>query len=356
MALSLETKTIGSSREGRPTVDYVGIDVHSRYSEVCWLSESGEVRRRGRVRTSEAGLRKAFGEVASAKVLLESSSESPWVARQLSELGHSVTVVNPRQVRLIAESTLKCDRLDAEILARIGRIDLGLLSPVYQRSSAAQQLRMRLRVRTRLVRSRTALINTVRGLLRSRGIRLGSISSRYFAKRWSTLKVPESLAATAEPLVEMIAEISARIEQVDRELDQTAQSSPLVQRLQTMPGVGPVVSLSFVAWMDRPERFSNSRTVGACLGLRPRVRDSGGRKTRGAITAQGDNEMRRLLVQAAHAALNSRQDSELQRWARSLADRVGRKKAVIALARKIAVVMHRLWTTGEDFKPFPSAR
>ena len=152
----------------------------------------------------------------------------------------------------------------------------------------------------------------------------------------------------------MIGRLSEQIDQLDQELRQMARSSELVQRLQTVPGVGPLVSLSYVAWMDQPDRFNDSRLVGACLGLRPRVRDSGNRQCRGRITREGDAEMRRLLVQAAHAAMHCQKDSKLKRWTEALAQRVGKKKAIVALARKIAVLLHRLWITGERFQPFPN--
>jgi transposase len=134
-----------------------------------------------------------------------------------------------------------------------------------------------------------------------------------------------------------------------------AGADELLVRLQEVPGVGPLVSLAFIGWVDRPERFQCSRDVGACLGLRPQVRDSGERQWRGAITREGDGEMRRLLVQAAHAALNCRQDSALKRWAERLVERIGKRKAVVALARKLAVLLHRLWVTGRCYQPLPQA-
>lgn len=155
--------------------------------------------------------------------------------------------------------------------------------------------------------------------------------------------------------METIAELTARIGQVERELKEEANSDELMIRLQEVPGVGPLVCLAFVAWTDRPERFGRSRDVGACLGLRPKVRDSGDRQRRGPITRQGDPQMRWLLVQAAHASLRSLKDSALKRWAQRLEQRVGKRKAVVALARKIAVLLHRLWITGDSYKPFPTA-
>ncbi len=336
-------------------MEHLGIDVHQKYSEICGVGEQGEVTVRRRLATTESSLRRFFKSRPRCRVILECGPMTPWIYRLIRELGHEVVVVNPRRVRLIAESTLKTDKMDAEVLARIGRLDLGLLRPVYQRSEAAQELRTRLRVRSALVKSRTALINTIRGTLRAQGYRMASSTPRGFVARYLTIQLPESLAAAVDPLVETIAELTQRIDELQAELIEDSRSDELVARLQTVPGVGPLVSLAYVAWMDRSDRFAKSRDVGACLGLRPSLRSSGGREYRGRITREGDKEMRWLLVQAAHAAMHCTKESLLLRWARQLEQRVGKSKAVVALARKIGVLLHRLWITGESFRPFPQA-
>jgi len=334
---------------------HLGIDVHLRSSEVCELSERGKVLDRSRIPTTESGLRSYFGRRNRCRIVMECGASTPWIYRLLRELDHDVVVVDARNIRLIAESTLKCDRVDAEILARLSRFDPALLQPVYQRSYAAQELRTRLKVRQSLVRSRAKLITTIRGSLRAHGYRLGSCATRSFVARWATLEVEESLRQTLEPLVETIAELTDRITVLQRELYAEAKSDELPVRLQEVPGVGPLVALSFVAWVDRPERFATSRAVGASLGLRPILRASGDRAHRGRITRQGDVEMRWLLVQAAHASFLARRDSALRRWAEQLERRVGKAKAAVALARKLAIVMHRMWVTGEGYQPFPKA-
>ncbi len=336
-------------------MEHVGIDVHQKYSELCVVSDRGEIVDQERAPTTEARLRRFFKNRPPSRVLLESGPMTPWVYRLLSELVQEVVVVNPRRVRLIAESTLKTDKADAEVLARIGRLDLGLLRPVYQRTEAAQDLRTRLRVRSALVRSRTALINTVRGLLRAQGYRLAPSTTRTFMTRYGAAKIPKTLTLTIDPLVEMIVGLTQQIDLLHQGLVEQSRADALTTRLQTVPGVGPLVSLAFVGWMDRSQRFQNSRDVGACLGLRPRLRSSGGHEHRGRITREGDSEMRRLLVQAAHCALRSKRDSALKRWAEQLLQRVGKSKTVVALARKIAVLLHHLWVTGGSFRPFPQA-
>ena len=334
---------------------HLGIDVHLKSTEICELSEKGKVLGRARIPTTESGLRIYFGRRRRRRVVMECSGSTPWIFRLLKQLGHDVVVVDPRKIRLIAESTLKCDRVDAEILARLSRFDEALLQPVYQRSYAAQELRTRLKVRQSLVRSRAKLVTTIRGSLRAHGYRLGSCATRSFVARWATLKVEASLGQALDPLVETIAELTDRITALERELHAEAKSDELPVRLQEIPGVGPLVALSFVAWVDRPERFATSRAVGASLGLRPILRASGDRVYQGRITRHGDIEMRWLLVQAAHASFLAKRDSALKRWSEQLERRVGKAKAAVALARKLAVVMHRMWITGEHYRPFPQA-
>jgi transposase len=335
-------------------VRHCGIDVHAKTSELCEVCGNGKVVRRERFSTTRAQLRRRFEGVARMRVVMECGGSTPWIVRLLEALGHEVVVVNPRRVRLIAESTLKCDRVDAEILARLSRLDPELLRPVYQRSFEGQLVRTQLAVRSSLVRARAALINQVRGTLRAHGAAMSSCLARSFVARFECHRPPTELREVLEPLVGAVGELTERIDGLERELVEASRADELLERLQDLPGVGPLVSLAFVAWMDRGERFSRSRDVGACLGLRPRLRDSGGMTRRGAITREGDKDMRWLLVQAAHAALAVRRDSALKRWAESLVSRIGKKRAVVALARKLAVLMHTLWTTGDSYRPFPA--
>ena len=334
---------------------HCGIDVHARTSELCEVSARGKVIRRERMATTQAGFRRRFEGSAKTRLVMECSGSTPWIVRLLTELGHEVVVVNPRRVRLIAESTLKCDRVDAEILARLSRMDPELLRPVYQRSYEGQLLRTRLRLRSSLVQARGALINQVRGTLRAHGAPMSSCTAKGFVARFATHRPADDLREVLEPLVGAIGELTGRIEVLERQLVEESQSDELLERLQEVPGVGPLVSLSFVAWVDRAERFAKSRDVGACLGLRPTLRESGGVTRRGAITREGDNNMRWLLVQAAHAALAVRRDSALKRWAEAVVARVGKKRGIVALARKLGVLLHALWVTGDSYRPFPTA-
>jgi transposase len=284
------------------------------------------------------------------RICIEASGLSPWVARVLTELGHEVIVANAQRVRLIAESSLKNDRVDAETLARLVRMDPALLRPIRHRREETQRLRGMLRVRRSLVNSRTACLNTTKGLLRSFGYRVPGQRPERLARALTTGKVPEPLCGLVAPLVATALELDEKVQALDQEVIEAGRCFPEVERFQHVPGVGPLVALSYVLCVEDPGRFASSRDIPSFLGLRPRMRESGERSHFGSITRQGDAEMRRLLVQAAHGCLRSRQDSELKRWAEQLAGRIGKKKAIVALARKLAVVLHHMWVSGEDYE------
>jgi transposase len=333
-------------------MDYCGIDLHVEYSEACILDEDGEVVETSRMRTSRTSLERFFRREAM-RVVMEAGGSSPWVSRLAEGFGHEVIVCSPRRVRLIAESSLKNDKVDAEVLARLVRLDRGFLSPIRHRSEEAQLLRSRMKIRRAMVDARTAWINTVRGLLRSFGYRVSGTTSRTFAERVDRMKLPVELREAIEPMLEQLDLLSGEIKRRDEELEEIAKELPEVEHLRGIPGVGLIVALYFVLTIDDPDRFRNSREVAAFFGLRPAIRESGSVSHYGRITKEGDPEMRRLLVQAAHAMLRTRADSELKRWALALAERRGRNKAAVALARKLAVLMHHLWVTGVVYEAFP---
>jgi transposase len=331
-------------------VEHCGIDLHLKSSEVNVVDEAGEVSELARIPTTEKAFRRWFGGRERMRICIEASGLSPWVARLLRELGHEVIVANAQRVRLIAESSLKNDRVDAETLARLVRMDPALLCPIRHRSEETQRLRGMLRVRRSLVNSRTACLNTARGLLRSFGYRMPGHRPERLARALTTGKVPEELCGLVAPLVATALELDEKVQALDEDVIEVGRTFPEVERLQQVPGVGPLVALAYVLCIEDPGRFRSSRDLPSFLGLRPRMRESAEHSRFGSITRQGDAEMRRLLVQAAHGCLRSRQDTELKRWAEQLAGRIGKKKAVVALARKLAVVLHRLWVTGEDYQ------
>jgi transposase len=331
-------------------VEHCGIDLHNKSSEVNVLDEAGEVSERARIPTTEKAFRRWFGGREPMRICIEASGLSPWVARLLRDLGHEVIVANAQRVRLIAESSLKNDRVDAETLARLVRMDPALLCPIRHRREETQRLRGMLRVRRSLVNSRTACLNTARGLLRSFGYRMPGQRPDRLARALTTGKVPEELCALVAPLVATALELDEKVQALDEDVIEVGRTFPEVARFQQVPGVGPLVALAFVLCIEDPGRFRSSRDIASFLGLRPRMRESAEHSHFGRITRQGDAEMRKLLVQAAHGCLRSRQDSDLKRWAQQLAGRIGKKKAVVALARKLAVVLHHLWVSEEDYQ------
>ena len=337
-------------------MEYCGIDLHQKNSEICILDENGEVMERVRVVTTRKALTRFFEIRPRMRVVMEAGGSSQWVSRLIEEIGHEVVVCAPRRVRLIAESTLKSDEVDAEVLARLGRIDVGFLGRAQHRSERAQLRMAHLTVRSALVQSRTKWINTVRGILRGFGYRVPGGRSGTFHQRCAKLAMPKELREAAQPLLTQLEQITEEIERLEGELETMAAELPVVQHLQSIPGVGAIVALYFVLSIDDPYRFRRSRDVAAFFGMHPSLRGSGEIKHFGRITKEGDPEMRRLLVQAAHGMLNSRNSCALQLWAIKLAERRGKAKAVVALARKIAVLMHHLWANGVVFEAFPSRK
>lgn len=334
-------------------MEHCGIDLHTKSSEVAIIDEGGELCEKGQIPTTEASFVRYFGRREPMVICIEAGGVSAWAQRVLTSLGHEVVVANPLRVRLIAEATLKNDAVDAQTLARLVRADPKLLSPIVHRSETTQRRRGVLRVRGVLVNSRTACVNAARGLLRALGYRLPKqLNGERLAKAICAKELSEELAALVAPLVITALELDEKIAALDEQVEEIGASYPQVALLKTIPGVGPLVALAFVLCIEDPGRFRRSRDVGGYLGLRPKMRETGSTSRYGNITHAGDSEMRRLLVQAAHGMLRSHAESDLKQWALGLAARVGKKKAVTALARKLAVVMHTMWITGKEFRPF----
>ena len=333
---------------------YCGIDVHQKESEICILDETGEVIERSRIPTSRKALTGYFATKVRMQIVMEAGGSSQWVSRLIEESGHAALVCPPRQIRMIAESTLKSDKIDAEILARLGRVDSGFLGRVTHRSEEAQLLQANLTARSALVKSRTKWVNTVRGILRGFGYKVSGGATATFHQRCANTDIPEPLMETIRPLLTQLELINEEIERIEEKLNTIACGLPEVDHLRCIPGVGLLTALCFVLSIEDPERFRRSRELPAFFGLRPSVRGSGDVKHYGKITKQGNPEMRRLLVQAAHAMMNSKADCDLKRWATKVEARRGKGKATVALARKMAALMHHLWITGEVFRPFPS--
>lgn len=333
----------------------VGIDLGDQTSAFCVLDAAGDIVAEGTVRTTESALEQQFQNMGSARIALETGTHSPWVSRLLQNYGHDVVVANARQVRVICESDRKNDKVDARTLARLARIDKDLLHPIRHRSAKAQCDLATLRARDALVQVRTKLVNCVRGMVKSVGGRLPGASADYFAKKVRE-HIPVSIHDAVTLLLDQIEQLSTQLRAYDKRIEQMAKAEyPATQLMRQIPGVGAITSMAFTLTIEDPHRFVKSRDIGGYLGLLPRQSDSGKSKPQLSITKAGDHMVRRLLVGCAHYVLGHfGPDTDLRRWGLGLMVRGGKnakKRAIIAVARKLAVLMHKLWVTGEVYEP-----
>ena len=339
----------------------VGLDVGDRFTCFCVLEqESGEVLEEGRMRTMQEALRRRFGGQPRMRIALEVGPQSPWMSRLLEDLGHEVIVANARRVALIHGNTRKQDQVDAESLARLARVDPKLLSAVVHSSEAVQVDRAVLRSRDVLVRSRAGLINHVRGTAKAMGQPLPKCSAPSFAKRVAE-EIPSSLSAALAPVLEQIATLTDSIRAYDRELEaMAAKRYPESQLLIQVGGVGVLTALGFVLKLGTSARLRRNRMAGPYLGLVPRRDQSGARDPQLRITKTGDAYVRRLLVGSAHYILGPfGPDCDLRRYGERIAQRGGKnakKRAVVAVARKLAVLLLHLWRNAEVYDPLYSER
>ena len=326
----------------------IGLDLGDRNSWYCVVDEAGQVQLEQCVRTNAKVLQEVFGPMPRSRIALEIGTHSPWISRLLSELGHEVIVAN-------GESRKKDDRLDAQTLARLARIDPELLYPVKHRSAQAHADLMMIRARASLVRTRTGLVNAARGLAKSYGERLRGCNVRNMDAEKAEGLSPE-LQRALEPLLAAIAEVSERIVEYNDRIEALAQASyPQVELLKQIKGVGTLIALTFLLTLEDPHRFPKSRDVGGYLGLQPGRRNSGASEPQLHISKEGDPSLRTLLVQGAQHILGPFGiDCDLRRWGLKLAERGGRngkKRAIVATARKLAVLLHHLWVSGEVYEP-----
>jgi transposase len=333
----------------------IGMDLGDQSTYYCILDEAGEVMVEQKLPTTKQAMQQVFGRIPRSRVALETGLHSPWVSRQLTELGHEVIVAHARNVRLIGESSRKDDRLDARMLARLARLDPRLLSPVQHRSAEAQAHLTVIRARAALVGARTALVNSARGLAKSYGERLRKCGTQQVSEELAA-GLSAKLRAALEPLLAEVASLSQRIAEYDRRIEQIAKEiHPEVMLLKQVKGVGTLIALTYVLTVADPHRFRRSRDVGCYLGLRPGRRNSGNSQPQLHISKEGDRYLRTLMVQGAHYILGPfGQDSDLRRWGLKLSERGGnnaKKRAIVAVARKLSVLLHKLWVSGEVYEP-----
>jgi transposase len=338
----------------------VGLDIGDTYTHICVLDEGGEVVEESRIPTTPKSFRQRFRMMPNARLVLEAGTHSPWSSRLLAELGHEVIVANPRMLRFIYGNDSKNDKADAAYLARVGKLDPGLLHPLVHRSEGRLAHRGLLRSREALVGCRARLIVHARSLVKPFGARLPRCSTDTFASKVLE-HVPELLLPALTPVVGAIAVLTDQIKELDGKIDALAREAyPESTLLSQVPGVGRLTALAFVLTVEDPARFQRARSMGSYLGLRPRQDESGAQKPQLPITKAGDRMLRRLLVECSQRMLTSRAaDTDLRRWGLKLAARggkAGRKRAAVAVARKLSVLLLRLWVTGEIYEPLRNAR
>jgi transposase len=333
-------------------MEHIGIDVHKNESRICMQTEAGEILE-PRVLTRRDRFAAVLGDRPRARILIEASTESEWVARCLEELGHEVIVADPNYAPMYATRSrrVKTDRRDAQALMDACR--LGAYRPAHRTSEPQRRVRGLLAVRDHLVRSRVRQMGLLRALLRREGLRVRSGSAWSFAQRLGELELPEWLGAVAGPVVATMKPISQQRDEVERAIGRIVQGDPVVRRLCTAPNVGPVTAVAFVAAVDGVERFARAHQVECYLGLVARERSSGEQQHKGAITKAGSSRVRGLLVEAAWRIWLSRSSNaeELRRWAERIATRRGRRIAVVALARRLAGILYAMWRDGAEFEP-----
>lgn len=333
----------------------VGLDLGDRYSRYCLLNEEREVVEEGRIQSTESAFRRHFEGEPRLRIALECGTHSPWLSRLLTSLGHQVIVANPRKIPAITASQSKNDRNDAELLARFAAADPKLLSPVQHRSPERQQDLNLIQVRSTLVRARTMIVNALRGLVKSAGNRLPNCATESLPVR-AKAAIPATLTAAATPLIHQITLLNQQIGAMDQQIEKLARKYPEITVLRTAPGVGPIVAAAYVLTLDRPDAAAN-RSAGAFLGLRPRQSQSGESDPQRRISKAGDSYLRSLLVQSAQYILGRfGPDSALRRWGLKLAasgGKRGKKRAIVAVARKLAVLLHSMWRSRQAFTPFP---
>lgn len=328
---------------------YGAIDLHMRYSQIRIVDDAGAVVRDQRVVTCRERLVKAFEGQGPMRILLEAGTESEWVAQTLETAGHAVIVADPNYAPMYGElrRRVKTDRRDVAALAEANR--RGWYRAAHRTSAAQRATRQVLRARRQLVQMRSGTIALIRSLVKQEGYRLSSCSAERVTARVPQLRLPGSLAATVAPLVRIIETATTEIGRLDEQLRARAAGDAIVQRLQTVPGVGLVVALTFRAHIDDVARFRDAGQVSAAIGLVPREDSSAERRHRGHITKGGSRELRSLLVQAAWACWRSKHSATLRAWVEQLAARRGRRIAVVALARRLSRLLYALWRDGTTF-------
>jgi transposase len=333
----------------------VGVDLGDRWSNFCILGLDGEKLTEGELQTTQSDFAEFFESLAAARVVMEVGTHSAWARDVVAGCGHEVLVANPRQMEGPKRRKRKNDRIDAHKLARVGRMDPQSLFPIHHRSVAVRQDLVAVRARHAVVAVRKDLINVTRGLVKSMGGRLPKCSTASFPHKVEDA-LPAEVREVLKPLVQLVERLGSCIKAYDETIEKLSDEKyPHTKLLRQVKGVGPITALAYVLTLENPERFTQSRDVGPYLGLVPKQEDSGDSQPQLRITKMGDMMVRQLLVGSAHYILGPfGPDTDLRRYGLTLSERGGKnakKRAVVAVARKLAVLLHRLWVNGEEYEP-----
>lgn len=358
-----KNNTAGSRKRavtGRAGPITIGMDLGDKTSRYCVLDDQGEVWTEGAVATTRKAMTQKFAGMKRCRVAIEVGTHSPWLSRLLGQLGFEVIVANPRQVQLISASSRKNDRIDASLLARLARVDPQLLRPIQHRSEQAQTDLMTIRIRAALVEARTSLVNAARGFTKALGERLPQCDTDSMGVE-KLEGLPAGMREQLRPLVKEVESLTEAIQELEGNIEQIARTQyPETELLRQVHGVGTLIALTFVLTVEDRDRFQKSRDVGCYVGLRPKHSDSGQSQPQLRITKEGDLYLRKMLVQGAHGILSRKgPDTDLKRWGLKLAARGGKnakKRAIVAVARKLGILLHRLWVTGEVYEPLRNSQ
>jgi transposase len=333
-------------------MDTIGVDLHKRESQLCILAPDGMATER-RIATSRERFTAMLGDRPRARILLEASTESEWVARHLEGLGHEVIVADPNYAPMYATRArrVKTDKRDARTLAEACR--LGAYRTAHRVSPARRHVRAELAVREALVRTRTRYVSLAKALVRREGLRVASSESHLVMQRIAALELSETLEAELAPIVHVLAPINAEIAAADRRIAAVLEHDPIVALLATAPSIGPITASAVVATADEITRFKTAHQFEAFLGLVPGERSSGEKRRIGRITKAGNSRVRYLLVEAGWRILRSKgeETAALRAWALGIAHRRGKRIAVVALARRLAGILYAMWRDGEAYDP-----
>ena len=337
-------------------MEYGAIDLHARKTLIRIVDSAGGVILDRTITTTREGLRTVFGDRAPMRVLLETGTESEWVAQTIEACGHAVIVADPNYALMygVHVRAVKTDRRDVAALAEACR--LGIYRAAHRVTAAQRQVRRKLRVREQLIRVRTQAINLVRAQLRQEGYRLPSGASPSAAGRCRRIPLHADLHEALAPVLRLLDALAPLIKACDHEAETQAAADPVVRQLMTAPGVGPIVGLTYRAVVDDVGRFPDASSSTAFLGLVPKEDSSGTRRRKGGITKRGPTTLRVLLIQAAWTIWRQRQGrAALHAWVERLAARRGRRIAVVALARRLARILYAMWRDGADYRAVPIA-